>query len=538
MTPSPTVPIPLHSLLFHYINVELLNHGAGAVLAEEVTSSYTLFVFKSGKGRIYTESFSAAFSTDSVFLLPPAAVYQFESMDDGRIEYFRIAFGVFHIEDGKAEPYSQPLFPDRQELRVYPQSQWNELLAQLYVGHASRHGIEAYRQQLQFQEVIAFLLEHNMGGDQLQGPTQAVEQAIQYMRTSFQDPITVVQLARMANVPSWQFTSIFKELTGKNPLDYLTELRINCAKELLIRTESPLREIAELVGFTDEYYFSRRFRHMTGFSPRQYAVSMRQNILVKDWNGHEVRIPSNPHRILYCGETAGDISALGIPLIEKQLFCKDTPLDQELASKLSPDLIIVDHSDEKLYSQISRIAPTLAYNSRGSLNDRMLMLGEWFGRKKEAQQWLLHHNSDTLLMWRQLRPLIRPEETASVFVFHRGKRLFVMGNIGLSAILYHPDGFRPAGKVQQIMKSGRPYKEITAKTIHHYAGDRVFMMLPESAESRTAMEEFMNGPIWNNLPAVKDGFSYVLDERNWNYEDARTRVKLLSLLPTLFTRSS
>lgn len=64
------------------------------------------------------------------------------------------------------------------------------------------------------------------------------------------------------------------------------------------------------------------------------------------------------------------------------------------------------------------------------------------------------------------------------------------------------------------------------------------MILLESAESRTAMEEFMNGPTWNNLPAVKDGFSYVLDERNWNYEDARTRVKLLSLLPALFTRSS
>ncbi|CAM4246462.1 AraC-like DNA-binding protein [Paenibacillus endophyticus] len=538
MSTAPIARLPLRSLLFHYIDVDLLDYASDAVLAEETTSSYMLLVFKSGNGKLFTESFSASFSPDSTFLLSPSAAYQFESVNDSQIEYFRISFRIFHIEGGQAAPYVIPLFPDRQELRIYPQTQWNDLLNQLYVGHTNQHDLEAHRQQLHFQKIIEFLLEHNLQVDQLQSSAQTVEQTIQYMQTNFQDNITVKQLAHMANVPSWQFTSIFKELTGKKPLDYLTELRINRAKEWLTHTESTLREIAERVGFTDEYYFSRRFRLMTGFSPRQYAISMSQNILVKDWNGHEVRIPSHPSRVLYCGETVGDMNMLGIPLIENHIFCKDNPLSQELASKLSPDLIIFDHYDEALYSQISQIAPTLTYNSRGSLNDRLLMLGKWFGKKKEAQQWLLHHNSNTLLMWKQLRTLIRPEETASVFVFHRGKRLFVMGNIGLSSILYHPDGFRPAGKVQQIWNSGRPYKEITAKTIHQYAGDRVFMMLPQSPESKAAMEELMNSPVWFNLPAVKNGFSYLLDEQDWNIEDAAARDKLLSLLPQLLTQSS
>ncbi|AZN39954.1 AraC family transcriptional regulator [Paenibacillus albus] len=525
--------LPLQSLFFHFVDIELLSYDAGAVLTEEEASSFTLFVFKSGSGKIYTETFSSFFTPTSSYVLPPASAYQLESMDDSEIEYYRVSFYIFNVKNGQAERFEQQLFPDREELRLYPQSHWMDLIEQLYVGHTKQDNLEAHRQQMRFQRVIECMLEHNLQDDQPRSSAQTVEQTIQYMQANFQDPITVMQLANLANVPSWQYTAIFKELTGKKPLDYLTELRINLAKEWLTGTESTLREIAEQVGFTDEYYFSRRFRLITGFSPRQYAISMRQNILVKDWNGHEVRIPSNPCRVLYCGETTGDLNMLGIPLIENQMFCKDSPLSQELASELSPDLIIFDHSDEALYLQMSQIAPTLTYNSRGSLDDRLLMLGEWFGKRQEAERWLLHYNDRTALMWQQLRARIDPGETASVFVFHRGKRLFVMGNIGLSSILYHPDGFRPAGKVQQILNSGRSYKEITAKTLHQYAGNRVFMMLPESSESREAMEELMGSSLWRNLPAVRNGFSYLLDERDWNHEDATTRERLLSLLPQL-----
>ncbi|WP_053377101.1 ABC transporter substrate-binding protein [Paenibacillus sp. FJAT-27812] len=530
--------LPLRSLVFHFEDMKLHSHSAGSVLAEQITSGYMLLIFKSGSGRLFTDNHSSLFSSYSSFLLPPKTAYQFESLDDNTLEYHTISFHVFCLEKGKPAPYGKPLFPNNPMLRVYPLAQWIDLLGQLHAGNTNFDNIEAFRQQLHFQKLIGFLLEHNLQTDHKAGSTQTVEQTIQYMQNHFQDNITVKQLVQMADVPSWQFTSIFKELTGKKPLDYLTELRINRSKEWLIHTDSPLRDIAERVGFTDEYYFSRRFRLMTGFSPRQYAISMRQNMLVKDWDGHEVSIPAQPNRILYCGDSVGDLKTLGIELVGSQMMHRDVPFNPEEAASLEPDLIICDQSNEKLYAEISQIAPTLTYNSRGTLEDRLLMLGEWLGKKKEAQQWLLHHNNNALLMWQQLQTLLRPKETASVFVYHRGKRLFVMGNIGLSSVLYHPDGFRPAGKVQDVLKSGRLYKEITEKTLNQYAGDRVFMMLPKSPDSRAAMEELIRSPIWRSLPAVKNGYSYVLDELDWNQEDASSRDKLLSLLPELLNQTS
>jgi len=537
--PNYTHPtLPLRSLSFHFVDMKLHSHSEGEVLAEEVTSCYTMLISKSGNGRLFADNRSSLFSSYRSFLLSPNTAFQFENIDVSTLEYYQISFHIFHLKNSIPVQYSEQLFPNRQELRVYPLAQWIDLLNQLYTGITHCDNIEAHRQQMHFQKLIGFVLDLNLQFDRITGSTQTVEQTIQYMQNHFQNTITVKQLVDMASIPAWQYTSIFKELTGKKPLDYLNELRINRSKDWLVHTDNTLRDIAERVGFTDEYYFSRRFRLMTGFSPRQYAISMRQNALVKDWDGHEVSIPATPNRVLYCGESIGDLETLGIELVGCHMISKGKPFSQEQASELAPDLIIFDHSDETLYAQMCELAPTLTYNSRGSLDERLLMLGEWFGKKKEAQQWLLHYNSSTLLMWQQLQTFIRPNETASVFIYHRGERLFVMGNIGLSSILYHPDGFLPAEKVQDILTSGRPYKEITEKTIHQYAGDRVFMMLPESDESRAAMEKLMRSPLWRNLPAVKNGFSYLLDERDWNQEDASTRDKLLSLLPELLNQSS
>lgn len=79
------------------------------------------------------------------------------------------------------------------------------------------------------------------------------------------------------------------------------------AKELLLQTNEPLKDIAQRVGFDDEYYFNRRFRQIVGIPPKQFARQYKQRTIVKDWTGHEVEIPASPHRIIYHGETFGDM---------------------------------------------------------------------------------------------------------------------------------------------------------------------------------------------------------------------------------------
>ena len=70
----------------------------------------------------------------------------------------------------------------------------------------------------------------------------------------------------MAGVRPKLYTTMFKHRTGHRPLDYINHVRIRHAKDWLRQTDDPLRDIASRVGFKDEYYFSRRFRQITGLS--------------------------------------------------------------------------------------------------------------------------------------------------------------------------------------------------------------------------------------------------------------------------------
>lgn len=67
------------------------------------------------------------------------------------------------------------------------------------------------------------------------------------------------------------FRRCFKEDMGKTPLEYLTDLRINLAKKLLVQIMfSSVELVAVQCGYKDIYYFSKSFKKITGVSPREY----------------------------------------------------------------------------------------------------------------------------------------------------------------------------------------------------------------------------------------------------------------------------
>lgn len=68
-------------------------------------------------------------------------------------------------------------------------------------------------------------------------------------------------------------SALFKKETGKNLSEYITEVRINRAKELLCCTSKFVYEVAYDVGFRDYRYFSQIFKKYTGQTPRQFQVN-------------------------------------------------------------------------------------------------------------------------------------------------------------------------------------------------------------------------------------------------------------------------
>ncbi|MGG3505707.1 ABC transporter substrate-binding protein [Paenibacillus lautus] len=183
-----------------------------------------------------------------------------------------------------------------------------------------------------------------------------------------------------------------------------------------------------------------------------------------DYKGHQAEIPVSPKRIIFSGETFSDLFALDVQAIgadmdrvkgsvyeDKTQNVEDIgfPISLEKVLALNPNLIIVANPDETAYEQLSKIAPTLMFDTFAPLDKRLPELGDILGKKPQAEQWVTDYDAKADAMWQQLQSVgMKPDETASVFTYLlSGDRLFVMASTGLSQVLYHPNGFKPTPNI-------------------------------------------------------------------------------------------
>ncbi|WP_042163229.1 AraC family transcriptional regulator [Paenibacillus gorillae] len=103
-----------------------------------------------------------------------------------------------------------------------------------------------------------------------------VAQAIQYIHERYMEPITLESLLEMLDCSSRQLLRSFKKQVRTSPIDYLIQVRMNKAKELLLTTELTLKDISESVGYADSYYFSRIFKKHEGVSPTLFKEKAQQ----------------------------------------------------------------------------------------------------------------------------------------------------------------------------------------------------------------------------------------------------------------------
>lgn len=99
---------------------------------------------------------------------------------------------------------------------------------------------------------------------------QAVKNVLRRIRSSYGQPLTLEDLAAEAALEPKYFCRVFRQITGRTPINYLNYYRVECAAELLCTTQGSITDIALECGFGDVSYFSRMFRRYKGQTPGQY----------------------------------------------------------------------------------------------------------------------------------------------------------------------------------------------------------------------------------------------------------------------------
>ena len=97
-----------------------------------------------------------------------------------------------------------------------------------------------------------------------------LEEAIEYFNDHFNKVITIKDYANGCNISCCWFIRSFKKYTGTTPIQYLTNIRMNKAKNLLHSSCFTVGEIANLIGYQNPLYLSRIFKKIVGLSPINY----------------------------------------------------------------------------------------------------------------------------------------------------------------------------------------------------------------------------------------------------------------------------
>ena len=124
-----------------------------------------------------------------------------------------------------------------------------------------------------------------------------IERALSYIHCHLDDPLSVQLLAAQSCWSRWQFQRVFTAATGFTVAQYIRELRLSHAAELLISTQKRQLDIALSCGFDSEISFSRSFRHMFGCAPGAYRRRGQRTRMLAAINLQEMpRLPSAMHK--------------------------------------------------------------------------------------------------------------------------------------------------------------------------------------------------------------------------------------------------
>ncbi|AJS60166.1 helix-turn-helix domain-containing protein [Paenibacillus sp. IHBB 10380] len=376
-----------------------------------------------------------------------------------------------------------------------------------------REVLEQMANHSRFQKVIGGLLPHIGHNKTTESSRQAVSEIIAQLKENYQEDVSVEELAARAQISNRRFTHWFKLLTGTNVSGYMTTLRMNQAKQLLL-SGGRLQEIASTVGYRDEFYFNRRFKQTVGISPGQFIRNHKKkqiNICAMSCLGHLLALGIRPAAAAknltnnyHLRELSSDIHKVN-----------SIPFQLDEIANLHPELILA--ADQQDYDKLSKVAPTLLFSANEHKPPALLrMLGETFGKQNEAEQWILQYKRKTQRNRAKLAGIIPSHETFSAIEI-RTDSIYVFGNYWCRGAYNLYDGLELAAPaiIQHEMIDKEAYRIISEEQLPLYVGDHLFLTVVDPVR----FKQLSNTPWWKSMPAVSHNQVYQTNLLNFGVSD-------------------
>jgi AraC-like DNA-binding protein len=107
---------------------------------------------------------------------------------------------------------------------------------------------------------------------------RAVASAKKFVQIHVEEPVSLTQVAKHANVSPFYFCKLFKKTTGMTLTEYVARVRVEKAKTLLVDPSARISEVVYASGFGSIPHFNSVFKRLVGMPPTQYRASLRSQL--------------------------------------------------------------------------------------------------------------------------------------------------------------------------------------------------------------------------------------------------------------------
>jgi len=227
----------------HYINRERM---------------YCELVYKiDGRSRQFFDDVTIDLIPDSIYFIPKFKLNSYTVTEPGTIVNIKFDIvGDFPFDQIKPELITLPSDNKYKNQFISASKIWSEKGPSAY-----------FRCHAVISSIIADLIDDREQSYLQSTKYTRIAPAVEYMRKNFRSPIRISELNQMCGISDEYFRKLFRGFTGQTPLEYINNLRLTYARDILLNGDISIAKAALESGFENVNYFTRIYKKRFGFPP-------------------------------------------------------------------------------------------------------------------------------------------------------------------------------------------------------------------------------------------------------------------------------
>lgn len=359
------------------------------------------------------------------------------------------------------------------------------------------------------------------------------------MKQHYSANLTRSFIAAMTGFNESYFSTVFHKETGWSFSEYLTRLRLDEAKRLLLGTTDSIESISMQTGFANSAYMSKVFRRYTGMPPSVFrGLGSAARIAAMQFLGGLMAVRIVP---VAASRVAWEGSALLHDALPDMAIIDDIHATKQLGA-VYPELIIAStyyYMYPDLLRAMEKIAPVILLEWAGTDKlDEVRNLGKLLHRVDAAERWVNHIREYVGLMQAKTAHVVAPEETVGIYEHNTKDDWFIPhANTRSAYNLYKLLGFNPPERIAHEILRANKIVHIDEEKLEAYAADHMFLIVAD-ADMDYHRNRVASHAMWKKLVSERGSRLYFLPLSQFWMDDGLGLERQLEVIVDLLLASN